>query len=78
MYTLKHTETLRHINYGTLYFCYLFSGSILLTYIVVQKTFIGVVFTVGIMFGLSMGIGYSVAIACAVSVSMNVLMGPKY
>ncbi|CAH8644947.1 unnamed protein product [Schistosoma bovis] len=43
------------------------SGSILLTYIVVQKTFIGVVFTVGIMFGLSMGIGYSVAIACAVS-----------
>ncbi|CAH8566117.1 unnamed protein product [Schistosoma turkestanicum] len=43
------------------------SGSILLTYITVQKTFVGVVFTVGIMFGFSMGVGYSVAIACAVS-----------
>ncbi|KAH8864039.1 Oxalate:formate antiporter [Schistosoma japonicum] len=43
------------------------SGGILLSYIAVQKTFIGVVFTVGIMFGLSMGVGYSVAIACAVS-----------
>ncbi|CAH8619106.1 unnamed protein product [Heterobilharzia americana] len=43
------------------------SGSILLTYVTIQKTFIGVVFTVGIIFGLAMGIGYSVAIACAVS-----------
>nr|CAH8871706.1 unnamed protein product [Trichobilharzia regenti] len=42
-------------------------GSVLLTYFSVKKTFIGVVITIGTIFGFGMGIGYSVAIACAAS-----------
>ncbi|CAH8871585.1 unnamed protein product [Trichobilharzia szidati] len=43
------------------------SGSVLLTYFTVQSAFIGVVITIGVIFGFGMGIGYSVAIACAAS-----------
>ncbi|XP_071085862.1 apicoplast pyruvate carrier 1-like isoform X1 [Haliotis cracherodii] len=43
----------------------LMSAGVLLTFIAVQHSFIAVVFTYGLMFGLGVGIAYAIPIACA-------------
>ncbi|XP_046547474.1 oxalate:formate antiporter-like isoform X2 [Haliotis rubra] len=43
----------------------LMSAGVLLTYVSVQHSFVAVVFTYGLMFGLGVGIAYAVPMACA-------------
>ncbi|CAH8639989.1 unnamed protein product [Heterobilharzia americana] len=45
--------------------CILHSGSVFLTYITIQKSYIGVIITYSVLMGLGLGFGYSVVMAVA-------------